>query len=137
VNGMLEISAADYHADLVGERPALSSSIARILVGRSPAHARAAHPKLNPDWQPDHDEKFDTGTIVHQLLLDEHAQVEVCDFPDWRKAAAQEQRDQARAAGRTPLLTKDWENAQEIAAAVRGQLEWLEVDPPLLTDGRP
>ena len=46
-----DISAEAYHADPAPE-PSLSSSVAKILVNLSPAHARIAHPRLNPDYRP-------------------------------------------------------------------------------------
>lgn len=133
---ILTIDADTYHADQVTDQPCLSASIARILVAESPAHAYAAHPKLNPAWAPVEEAKFDLGTVVHQLLLDEHARVEVIHFDSWRTAEAKQCRDVARAAGKTPLLVDDWARAVEIADAIRQQVAGLDVDPPILTDGK-
>lgn len=131
------ISAAQYHADIMADRPTLSSSIARILIAESPAHAYANHPRLNSAYAPPVEQKFDIGTVVHQLLLDENARVEVIHFDSWRTKESQQCADAARAAGKTPLLAKDWARAQEIADAIRVQVAGLDVDPPLLTDGQP
>lgn len=133
------VPAEEYHSDAISvdDRPSLSASIAKILVAESPAHAYAAHPKLNPAWAPADEQKFDLGTVVHQLLLDEHARVEVIHFDSWRTAEAKQCRDVARAAGKTPLLAADWARATEIADAIRGQVAGLDVQPPLLTDGKP
>lgn len=137
MSGILTLSAEEYHADKVGDRPSLSASIARILISESPAHAYAAHPKLNPAWAPIVDPKFDIGNTVHQLLLDEQARVEVIHYENWTTNDAKLCRDIARAAGKTPLLAKDWARATEIADAIREQVAGLEVTPSLLSDGLP
>lgn len=132
------LPADDYHADQVAaDRVTLSASIARILLAESPAHARAAHPRLNPDWVPTHDEKFDVGTAAHALLLEGEAAVAVIEAADWRTAIAKEQREEARAAGQIPLLSKHWAAVEQMVNAVKLQIAELEVDPPLFTDGKP
>ena len=60
--------AAAYHADPC-ERPSLSSSIAKILLEKTPRHAWTAHPRLNPDFAAKDESKFDLGTAVHELML--------------------------------------------------------------------
>jgi hypothetical protein len=45
--GIHDTTAVDYHADPCPE-PSLSAHIAALLCARSPRHAWAAHPKLNP-----------------------------------------------------------------------------------------
>lgn len=125
-----------YHADPLS-RPSLSASIAHILCARSPLHAWAAHPKLNPDWEPYEDDKFSIGTVAHAMLLEGHDIAVQIDAPDWRTNAAKEARDAARAAGRVPLLAKDWDRVQTMIAAVAEQLAGVNVNPPLLADGKP
>lgn len=134
---ILTVSAETYHADQLAVAPMLSASIAKILVAESPAHACAAHPKLNPAWAPAEEKKFDLGRVVHQLLLDEHTSVEVIHYENWTTKDAKLCAEVARAAGKTPLLAKDWARATEIADAIRAQVAGLDVDPPILTDGRP
>lgn len=136
--GIHTMSADEYHADPC-ERPSLSSSIARTLVGQSPLHAWAAHPKLNPDWKPsDPEAHFDLGNVVHSLLLDDSAEkVEIILFDNWRTDLSQMQRDEAREAGKTPLLAKHYEQAVKIVAGIREQIEWLNITPALLDQGKP
>lgn len=134
---ILTVSAETYHADQLAAVPMLSASIAKILLSESPAHAYAAHPKLNSAWAPVEEAKFDLGTVVHQLLLEEHARVEVIHFDSWRTKESQQCAEVARAQGRTPLLAKDWARATEIADAIRQQVAGLDVEPPILTDGKP
>ena len=114
-----DILAAEYHADPAPE-PSLSSSVARILVERSPRHAWHAHPRLNPDFEPDAD-----GTARPNLGAAAHAVALECDWdrivfveaPDWRTKAAKEARSDAILAGRIPLLEK---NRQQVTGMVAG-----------------
>jgi hypothetical protein len=132
------LSADEYHADLTGDpRPSLSASIATILCQSSPAHARAAHPRLNPNLVREDTAHFDLGTVVHDLLLEDVDKVVVVDFDDWRKKAAQEERDAARAAGQIPLLAKHYDEVQRMVAAAREQIAALDVNPTPFTDGKP
>lgn len=120
------MSAATYHADPT-QAASLSASIGKILLDKSPYHAWLAHPKLNPDYKPDEDPKFDLGTAAHDLIL-EGGTPRICvinpeDYrskptkadPEgsipkgWTNNAIREAREQARANGLTPILP--WENA--------------------------
>lgn len=130
------IPADAYHADPC-EQPSLSASIATILCTSSPAHARAAHPKLNPGLDRDEESKFDIGTAVHALLLQGDDIAVVVDAPDWRTKEAKEQRDAARANGYVPLLVEQWQRVQEMVAAARVQLAAHAAQPTPFTAGKP
>jgi hypothetical protein len=133
---LLTISADEYHAD-PSEIPSLSSSIAAILCQQSPAHAWAAHPKLNPNFERTDKTAFDLGTTVHQLLLEGHTDsIVAIDADNYRTKAAQEERDAAYAAGRTPMLVKELPRVQAMVEAVTSQLARHEADPPLFKDGK-
>lgn len=136
--GIYDLSSDAYHAD-PGDRPSLSASIASILCSASPAHARAAHPRLNPDFARQEEQHFDIGTAAHWLLLqgDTADVVTIVDAADWRTKVAQEQRDEARAAGRLPLLARHWDAVQAMVAAAREQLAQHTAAPPLFVDGKP
>jgi len=127
--------AADYHADH-GDRPSLSSSIARLLVQKTPAHAKAEHPKLTDTPVRRESPATDMGTAVHQLLLRDD-RVDVIPFDSFRTSEARILRDASRAAGRVPLLPHQWDEAQEIAARVRDQMALLNVEPTPFTHGEP
>jgi hypothetical protein len=130
--------AAAYHADSFDlNTPSLSSSTINTLLTMSPAHARANHPRLNPDYQPKVEDKFDLGTACHSMLLEGISIVEVCDFPDWRTKAAKEARDLARMHGRVPLLTDQYASVLGMYEAVAAQIAQLDVDPIPLTAGKP
>jgi hypothetical protein len=127
-----------YHADTLGTRqPSLSKSVAHILLNHSPLHAWTAHPKLNPDFEPTVDEKYDIGTAVHGLFLEGQASVAVIPYDDWRTKAAAEARKEARAAGLTPLLAKQWDDVRRMEQAIWEQLDRHTADPPLFQAGLP
>lgn len=130
------ISGGAYHAD-PAETPSLSSSIAHTLCTGSPAHAWTQHPRLNPEFERIEDGKFDVGTAAHALLLQGEQIAEVIDADDWRTNAAKDQRDEARAAGRVPLLAHQWQEVQAMVQAARRQLDALKITPPLFRDGKP
>lgn len=134
---VLEITADAYHADLVADRPTLSSSIASILCTSSPAHARAAHPKLNPGFERVEEDKFSVGTVAHALLLQGEEIAQIVDAADWRTNVAKQQRSEAQLAGRIPLLRKHWDEVRRMSEAIHAQLPGLELTPRLLVDGRP
>jgi hypothetical protein len=134
--GIYTISAAEYHADPC-PKPSLSSSIAKLLCDSSPAHARVAHPRLNPDCVDEEAEHFDIGTAAHAILLEGEAAVAVIDAKDWRTNAAKEARDAARAAGKLPLLTKIWADVQSMVAATRSQLDRHADGKDMFINGAP
>jgi hypothetical protein len=104
--GIHWMQADEYHADPCQE-PSLSNSIAKILITQSPSHARALHPRLNPQHTPDESPRFDIGSAAHALLLEgDNEAIQVIVADDWRKKATQEMRDQARADNKYPILDK-------------------------------
>jgi hypothetical protein len=136
-SGIHDLGASAYHADEITDVPTLSASIASILVGRSPAHARAAHPKLNPDLKRVLSEKFDLGTAAHRLFLEGTDAVAVVDAADWRTNAAKDARATARAAGRIPLLPPQAADVAAMVAATSEHLARKNVEPEPFTDGKP
>lgn len=134
--GIYDIAAGDYHAD-PSDPPSLSASIAKLLCNASPLHAWTCHPKLNPDYRRVADEKFDLGTVVHQVFLEGQAAVELIDADDYRTNAAKEARDAARAEGKVPLLAKQWDPVLEMVTALRERVRDHQADPPLFRDGKP
>lgn len=135
MTGITEATAAQYHADDLGDQPTLSKSIIQILLNQSPAHARHAHPKLNPDFARKDEAKFDLGTTAHDVFLEGINRVAIVPFDDWRTKAAKDLRDDAREAGLTPLLAKDFERVEAMVVAVRS---WLTLNhPTMFVAGKP
>jgi hypothetical protein len=135
--GITDGKADGYHADQHGDHLTLSSSIANLLINRSPLHAWTAHPRLNPNFVPVDDSKYDVGTVAHSLLLEGMSAMEVLAFDSYRTKEAQVQRDAVRAAGRIPLLVKQADEVVEMCHAVANQLATFEVDPIPFTAGKP
>jgi hypothetical protein len=136
-SGFSEATASAYHQDQFGITPTLSATIARILCSQTPAHAYAAHPRLNPDYQRQDDEKFDIGNAVHSLLLEGDDKAFVIHADSWRTKDAKESRDEARAHGKVPLLVGQYESVLAMLEAVRAQIALLDVAPAPFTAGKP
>lgn len=133
--GVYDIPAEEYHADPV-ETPSLSASIARVLLDRSPLHAWTRHPRLNPDFEEERKDIFDLGSAAHNMVLRQNywrEEIEVVDAADWRTKAAREARDTARAAGRYPLLTDQYERLDKMVRV----LEQHPQASRAFTDGEP
>lgn len=134
--GFHDLPCDQYLADCC-EAPSLSSHIATLLLAQSPLHAWHAHPKLNPDYQPEHSEEADAGSVAHELLLTgDESRIVVVAADDWRTKAAQQQRDDARANKLIPILGRKFEEAQAMVKAARDYLDSSEI-AGILQDGHP
>ncbi|KOU59909.1 hypothetical protein ADK57_32080 [Streptomyces sp. MMG1533] len=103
-----------YHADPVPGGSLSSSGARKLLDPGCPAQF-----KHDRDHQQPHKREFDLGHAAHLLVLRDGPELEVIDFPDWKKVAARELRDLAYAEGKTPLLRKEHEQVQAMAEAIR------------------
>lgn len=131
--GIYSMAADAYHADPVPEA-SLSGSVAIPLVHRSPRHAWWAHPRLNPAYEPKSSDRMDLGTVAHALLLGTGGDISVIDADNYTTKAAREARDAAREAGRTPVLTAAYEQAEKMA---RKATEYLNEALHRWGDGKP
>lgn len=106
--------------------PALSQSIAKILLAQSPLHAWYAHPALNPNYKAEEKPEFDLGTAAHSALLENGRGIVVINPEDfrskptkdnplgnipkgWTNDAIREARDDVRSQGKAPVLP--WQKA--------------------------
>jgi len=115
------VPAAAYHAD-PAFAPSLSSTLARVLLEHSPAHAYAQHPRLNAQYRPrESSAAMSFGSLVHALLADPegHGTVEIGHFPDFRTKEARAWRDEVAQSGRIAVLEADFLAAEPVAEAVR------------------
>lgn len=119
--GLYRMAAAAYHAD-PAPAPSLSSSLARLIVGQSPAHAREAHPRLTLDPVGPASRAIDRGAAMHELLLGGESRIQTIDARDWRTKAARQARIEARALGRIPVLASDWPAMARMLAELRRHL---------------
>ena len=111
--GVYEMSDADYHSDPV-PGGSLSSSGARLLLPPN-APAIYKHRQANPVTKA----TFDFGHVAHRLVLGKGTEFEIIDADNWRTNDAKAAAVEARENGKTPLLTKDFEQALALANAVR------------------
>jgi PDDEXK-like domain of unknown function (DUF3799) len=115
------VPAADYHVDPAPE-PSLTASIGKVLLKETPRHAWHLHPRLNPLWQPEEDDKFDLGSVAHEVSLGRGAGFDVFNYPDWRSGAAKKDRAASRANGRTPILEHQLERVSCVVDAVETRM---------------
>lgn len=112
--GVYEISDADYHSDPV-EGGSLSSTGARRLLPPScPAKFRWLAD--NPEQ---HTNAFDLGKAAHCLLLGAGPGLVQIDAENYKTAKAQQQRDDAYAAGAVPVLPKEYIQTVAMVDALR------------------
>jgi hypothetical protein len=121
--GFYRMACEQYHRDPLPE-PSLSNSIAKVMLGRSPRHAWARHPRLNPDCPPQEpNRQMDFGTVAHCLLLGKGREIVLVEAADWKTKAAKEARAEAAASGKVAVLAHKFEQADAMASAVRRQVE--------------
>lgn len=135
-SGIYDVPEDEYLADCCTE-PSLSASCAKTLLGKSPLHAFHEHPKLNPNHVRKEAPHFDLGTGTHALILEGHDRFEVIKADDYRKNETKLQRDAARAAGKLPILSHQYDEVLEMASAVTAQLNLHEDEPIPFTAGHP
>ena len=115
--GFHKVKAADYHADPVLE-PSLSSSIAKVLIDKSPLHAWTYHARLgNLDRKSS--TNLDLGSAAHKVILEGNWDgIMIVEEDSWRTKYAREERDNAHECGLIPMLEKDAEVVRLMADAI-------------------
>jgi hypothetical protein len=114
----------------------LSRSVAHTLVSRSPIHAYMQHPKFGGAREALEDDEVDEkekaaltrGTLIHKLLLGKGADVAVIHHDTYNTKAARLDRDEAKAAGKTPIKAKDYETVAVAAARLLDNCRALGYD---------
>lgn len=120
-----DMKADIYHADPCPE-PSLSSGIAKILLERSPRHAQAAHPRLNPNYESENAQEFDLGKAAHSVILGDPQPFVYIEADTYKTKAARAQRDDAYGSGAIPLLPKQARAVEGMAAAFKAQIAETE-----------
>lgn len=135
--GVYRINEREYHADPCPE-PSLSSSVAKILLEKSPMHAFLAHPRLNPQpIEDDSTEGLDFGAAAHDILLEGGTgKIRLVDAADWRTKAAQAARDKAREDGLLPILSRQYDTLMAMVNMARSAIANSELQG-LWRDGDP
>lgn len=135
------VSPDRYHADPC-ERPSLSSSVASLLVTRSAAHAKLAHPRLGNGFRATPTDDMSHGTLMHRLLLKAGGDIVVVEPKtkdgepsfSWATADAKAAKAKALADGKIPVLLHKLRAAEQTADFLRANLAAL--DEPILLNGR-
>lgn len=113
--GMIpDLPIADYVADPCPQ-PSLSSSVAKVLIERSPAHAYVKHPRFRtgPLVEEEFSRDANFGSAVHSMVFG-GPKVQRYGYPDWRKKEAQEDKRNCLAVGEIPLLVEEYDRARDI-----------------------
>lgn len=111
--GIYDMPDETYHSDPVPGGSLSSSGARKLLPPSCPALFREWRSAQAPTKQQL------LGTAAHKLLLGTGPQIVPVDADDWRTGAAQRQRDAALAAGKVPLLLKDYAVVREMARVLR------------------
>lgn len=116
---ILNVSPDEYHL-----LPGFSSTVAKEVVAKSPAHGRVLVGK-------DPSKVMDRGTIIHRLVLGKGKDYQVVQHASWMTKDAKAQRDTARVQGLVPVLAHDFEDHCIAAESIRVQL----ADRGIVLDG--
>lgn len=122
VPGVYNLPADTYHADPCAA-PSLSSGVAKTILEHSPRHGWLKHPRLNPGYEPENRTLFDKGRASHKVVLGAGEDITVIDAANYTTKAAQQAKQLAYLEGRTPVLKHQMGTVNEMAAAVRSQLD--------------
>ena len=114
-----DIPSSDYHADPCVE-PSLSSSLARVMLAKSPAHAFLNHPRLGASGERIETASMSTGSLIHAILSG-GSEIVQGDFKDYRTKAAQEWRDETKARSMVPVLADAYSLALRAAETVKAR----------------
>ncbi len=115
----------EYHADPCPV-PSLSRSTIKDILD-CPLKAWMNHPRLNPRYQPKQRAIFDIGHIAHSLFLEGIDKAVSINAEDWRKNATKGEADEARKAGKIPLLKAQYEGVRIMAEEANRQLAASEL----------
>lgn len=134
--GVYDLDAETYHADRMCAVPTLSSTLARLLLNRSPRHAWHASSRLNPDYEPVEKKTFDIGRAAHRAVLGKGG--DFAPYPEHLLAsngaastkAAKEWAEEMRAMGVTPVKQDEADAVNDMAAEVMGRLAFMDAAFP-------
>lgn len=132
-SGLYIMSLEEYLADPAPE-PSLNASIAHILLSQCPMQAHFCHVRFNPNLVRETHDHFDLGTVEHELVLEGTDRMCEIEAKDYRTKSAKTARDDARAAGKIPLLTHQMDAARAMAEAIEIQVDQFP-DPVPLRNG--
>ncbi len=112
--------------------PYLSSGLCNRILQASPYHA--LHEQQNRER--DDTDASDSGTAIHDALLEGVDRIAVIDAKDWRTNAAKEAREAARLAGKIPMLAAKVQRVPDAVAAAQDCIAASEL-AGIFDDGQP
>lgn len=119
----------DVEPDAYHRLPGFSASLARILIQRSPAHAKDAHDRHLEDESEDEQQRknLERGSILHHMVLGKGKRISVIPGDVLGKggawtAEARGLRDLARRNGMVPVKEADYEALSSVAAIIRTKI---------------
>lgn len=134
--GVYDLPGDIYHGDQLCEVPTLSSTLARLLLTRSPRHAWQASPRLNPDHESEDRKAFDVGRAAHRAVLGKGGDFQV--YPAHLLAkngavsttAAKEWAEEIRARGMTPIKQEEADAVNDMAGEIMARLAHMDAAFP-------
>jgi hypothetical protein len=123
-----DMNEQSYHSQELLDEPALSYSIAKLLVTQTPMHAKYAHPLLGSKNAGKSTKAQDEGTLVHKLILGRGKDIFVMpeEFTDFRKKAAQDLALEQKSAGKIVVLQSAVDEYSQLVAAFGMQMKETE-----------
>jgi hypothetical protein len=112
--GVYDMTDEDYHRDLVPGGSLSSSGARRLLPPSCPALFHHWRHRTGPRTK-----AMDFGTAAHWRMLGVGSPIVVVDADDWKTKAAQQQKAFAHAAGRVPMLLRDYARTREMESVLR------------------
>ncbi len=128
-----DMSSAEYFGDCC-PTPSLTQSIAKILLEKSPAHARLEHPRLaSPSAAEDEPaEKYDSAKAIgdagHAMMIGRGKDIAEADFNNFMSKDAKAFRDAPEHVGKIVILSKHLRRAAAMVNAGRAALELIDWD---------
>jgi hypothetical protein len=112
--GVWEMDEASYHRDPVKGGSLSYSGAKKLLAEGGPE--LYAYEREHP---PEPSAEMELGTAAHKLVLGVGAELHEVKYDTYNTKAAKQDRDEARAAGKVPLLTHQMETVKAMAAKLR------------------
>ena len=127
--GIYDIPDTRYHADPC-RNLSLSAGAGWTLLDKTPLHVWTGSRRLNPWFEEKNTDAFDLGKMTHAVMTQKGAGVFVVEANDWRTKHAKEQRDEARALNKIPMLAKDWERVETMVDVCMMQMSYFGIGNP-------
>lgn len=134
-----DVDCEDYFADPCPS-PSLNNSLIGVLLDQSPLHVAARHPKLMSDAdraakaiEKDTEARC-VGSVVHRLALGQGKSYEVIDAENYRTKDARRMRDDAKEAGRVPILAEAFQKAEEMSPRIRQAIDDCLLGEPFVSE---